>query len=75
MRFLTRCAGLALLAALAACAAGGGAETAAVPAGGTLQAIRGGGGEAPAPLRPEPGNIWADGLTPAAPTSVAAPGR
>ncbi|PHK95571.1 hypothetical protein CR162_06860 [Pseudoroseomonas rhizosphaerae] len=50
---------------VAACgASGGGASGEAVPgvpAGSTLSAVRGETGGL-APLRPEPGNIWADGL-------------
>ncbi|MFB9968806.1 hypothetical protein ACFFMP_01480 [Pseudoroseomonas cervicalis] len=70
MRLSTRWAGLALLPLLAACAGGGDAGRAEMPAGSTVQTIRG----APAAddaLRPEPGNIWADGLTPSAPDAAA----
>ncbi|WBV44414.1 hypothetical protein [Pseudoroseomonas cervicalis] len=70
MRLSTRWAGLALLPLLAACAGGGEAGRADVPGGSTLQAIRGA-PEASDPLRPEPGNIWADGLTPSAPDAAA----
>ncbi|WP_159995650.1 hypothetical protein [Roseomonas sp. 18066] len=68
-----------LLPLLAGCAGASPAATtdaAALPSGGTVDAIRGtpGLGE---PLRPEPGNIWADGLTPSAtaPSPMGLPGR
>lgn len=51
-------AGLPLLAA--ACAGSGGAAP-EMSAGSTLSTVRGESGGT-VPLRPEPGNIWADGL-------------
>lgn len=70
MRLSTRWAGFALLPLLAACA-GGEAGRTDVPSGSTLQTIRGV-PDAGDTLRPEPGNIWADGLTPSAPDAAAA---
>ncbi|ONG52452.1 hypothetical protein BKE38_14515 [Pseudoroseomonas deserti] len=74
---------LLLLPLLAGCAssASGGAEAGApaslgLPTGSTVDAIRGTPGLGD-PLRPEPGNIWADGLTPSAnaPGPMGMPGK
>jgi hypothetical protein len=71
-----RLAALLALPLLAGCAgepsrpeARGGLQATAsgLPSGATVDAIRGGTGFG-APLRPEPGNIWADGLAPGAAT-------
>lgn len=58
----------ATLPLLAACSGGGGADApaAGLLPGSTLSAVRGD-GTAPPPLRPEPGDIWAEGLQTRAP--------
>ncbi|WP_419896675.1 hypothetical protein [Roseomonas sp. USHLN139] len=69
---LAGCAG----AAPAGSSAARTADVPGLPSGSTVETLRG----RPAlgePLRPEPGNIWADGLTPsaAAPAPLGVPGK
>jgi len=66
MRPLLRAAGLALPVFLSACGGGSSSPDLYGVRGSTVQAIRG--EAAPeAPLQPESGNIWGEGLTSAAP--------
>jgi len=65
MRILLRLAGLALPVLMAACS--GGASAPDVGGGGTTLRSISGTPAGTTPLRPEPGNIWDDGLVPTAP--------
>lgn len=66
MRLSLRAAGVALPVLLSACAGGTASPDTSGMHGSTVQAIRGE-SAADTPLRPETGNIWSEGLTPAAP--------
>lgn len=66
MRIALRLAGLALPVLMAACSGGGSAPD--IGGGTTMRSIEGSPSGA-APLQPEPGNIWSDGLL--APTAPA----
>ncbi|MDJ0391519.1 hypothetical protein QMO56_25785 [Roseomonas sp. E05] len=67
MRILLRLAGLTVPVLLVACSSGSSAPDIGGAGGTTIRSIEGN-PSGSAPLRPEPGNIWSDGLTPSAPS-------